>query len=180
MRWHCPPDTGFEIRALAVWGRACYFSVTEVPHNNESLRMSREETFCFFETWRPEWGSNPRFPIFQAGNFYRVTRLESCGYRIMPKDSFTFNYTRTYDQRIEKWAGLTNALLSLAGHSSKFVTDFSKKTSTPSTPSPLDPRPSTHDPRPSTSILLLFFFSLFLKFGKQYQVNVCSPSATLA
>ena len=33
MRWHCPPDTGFEIRALAVWGRAGYFSVTEAPHN---------------------------------------------------------------------------------------------------------------------------------------------------
>ena len=24
LRWHCPPDTGFEIRALAVWGRARY------------------------------------------------------------------------------------------------------------------------------------------------------------
>ena len=33
MRWHCPPDTGFEIRALAVWGRARYLSVTEAPHN---------------------------------------------------------------------------------------------------------------------------------------------------
>ena len=29
MRWHCPPDTGFEIRALAVWGRARYFSITK-------------------------------------------------------------------------------------------------------------------------------------------------------
>ena len=27
LRWHCPPDTGFEIRALAVWGRARYLSV---------------------------------------------------------------------------------------------------------------------------------------------------------
>ena len=33
MRWHCPPDTGFEIRTLAVWGEARYFSVTEAPHN---------------------------------------------------------------------------------------------------------------------------------------------------
>ena len=33
LRWHCPPDTGFEIRALAVWGRARYLSVTEAPHN---------------------------------------------------------------------------------------------------------------------------------------------------
>ena len=36
VRWvrrHCPPDTGFEIRALAVWGRARYLSVTEAPHS---------------------------------------------------------------------------------------------------------------------------------------------------
>ena len=38
MRWHCPPDTGFKIRALAVWGRAHYLSVTEAPHNIESLQ----------------------------------------------------------------------------------------------------------------------------------------------
>ena len=69
MRWHCPPDTGFEIRALAVWGRAHHLSVTEVPHNIESLRVSGEETFCHFETWRPEWGLNPRSKPFQAGSF---------------------------------------------------------------------------------------------------------------
>ena len=34
LRRHCPPDTGFEIRALAVWGRARYLSVTEAPHNH--------------------------------------------------------------------------------------------------------------------------------------------------
>ena len=28
-------DTGFEIRPLAVWGRARYLSVTEAPHNIE-------------------------------------------------------------------------------------------------------------------------------------------------
>ena len=35
MRWHCPPDTGFKIRALAVLGRARYLSVTKAPHNTE-------------------------------------------------------------------------------------------------------------------------------------------------
>ena len=60
IRWHFPWDTGFEIRTMAVWGRARYFSVTEAPHNNEYLRVSREETFCFFEIWRPERGSSPR------------------------------------------------------------------------------------------------------------------------
>ena len=38
MRWHCPLDTGFEIRALAVWGRARYPSVTEASHCIESAR----------------------------------------------------------------------------------------------------------------------------------------------
>ena len=41
LRWHCPPDTGFEIRALAVWGRARYLSVTEAPRNTD------------FHTWTP-------------------------------------------------------------------------------------------------------------------------------
>ena len=45
MRWYCPPDTIFEIRALAVRGRARYLSVTEAPHNIESLRVRGEETF---------------------------------------------------------------------------------------------------------------------------------------
>ena len=63
MRWHSPRDTGYEIRALAVWGRARYLSFTEAPNNIESLRVSREETFSFFETWRPEWGSNPRLAL---------------------------------------------------------------------------------------------------------------------
>ena len=44
VRWHCPPDTGIEIRVLEVRGRARHLSVTEVPHNIESLRVSEEET----------------------------------------------------------------------------------------------------------------------------------------
>ena len=47
MRWHCPPDTGFEIRALAVWGRARYLSVTEAPHNTEFYTWMGEKHFCF-------------------------------------------------------------------------------------------------------------------------------------
>ena len=50
-------DTGFKIRALAVQGQARYLSVTEAPHNIESIRLSREEIFVIFET--PEWGLNP-------------------------------------------------------------------------------------------------------------------------
>ena len=40
------------------------------------------------------------------------------------------------------------------------------------------PRPTTLDPR--LHFFIVFFYSLFIKFGKQYQVNVGSPSATLA
>ena len=40
-----PP--GFEIRALAVWGRARYLSATEALHNIESIRVGGEETFIF-------------------------------------------------------------------------------------------------------------------------------------
>ena len=46
-----------------------YFSVTEALHNIESLRVSREETFYFFEPWIAERGSNRRSPAFQAGSF---------------------------------------------------------------------------------------------------------------
>ena len=44
--------------------------VTEAPHNIESSRVSGKEIFC----WRPEWGSSPRPPTFQAGRFYICTR----------------------------------------------------------------------------------------------------------
>ena len=50
LRWHCPPDTGFEIRALAVWGRARYLSVTEAPHNTNFHTWMGEKQFCFFQT----------------------------------------------------------------------------------------------------------------------------------
>ena len=36
---HCPPDTGLEVRARAIWVRARYLSVTEGLHNTESLRV---------------------------------------------------------------------------------------------------------------------------------------------
>ena len=50
LRWHCPPDTGFEIRALAVWGRARYLSVTETPHNIDFHTWMGKKHFCFFQT----------------------------------------------------------------------------------------------------------------------------------
>ena len=50
LKWHCPPDTGFEIRTLAVWGRARYLSVTEAPHNTDFHTWMGKKHFCFFQT----------------------------------------------------------------------------------------------------------------------------------
>ena len=50
LRWHCPPDTGLEIRALAVWGRARYLSVTEAPHNTNFHTWMGKKQFCYFQT----------------------------------------------------------------------------------------------------------------------------------
>ena len=50
LRWHCPPDTGFEIRVLAVWGRARYLSVTEAPHNTNFHTWMGKKQFRFFQT----------------------------------------------------------------------------------------------------------------------------------
>ena len=75
MRWHCPPKTEFEIRAWAVWGWARYLSVTDASNNIESLQVSGEETFCFFETCMPEQGLKSQSPTFQAGSFFSITIL---------------------------------------------------------------------------------------------------------
>ena len=50
LRWHCPPDTGYEIRALAVWGRARYLSVTEASHNTDFHTWMGKKYFCSFQT----------------------------------------------------------------------------------------------------------------------------------
>ena len=42
--WHCPPDTGFEIQTLEVWGRARYLSATEFSEWMEKKHV------CFFQT----------------------------------------------------------------------------------------------------------------------------------
>ena len=67
MRWHCHPDTGFEIRALAVWGRARYLSVTEAPHNTEWGRIF----FVSFKLPRP--GTEPRILAWKAAVLTTIT-----------------------------------------------------------------------------------------------------------
>ena len=50
VRWHCPPDTGFEIQTLEVWGRARYLLVTEAPQNTKFYEWMGKKHFCLFET----------------------------------------------------------------------------------------------------------------------------------
>ena len=65
LRWHCPPDTGFEIRALAVWGRARYLSVTEAPHNTDFHTWMGKKHFLFLSR-PPGPGTEPRTLAWKA------------------------------------------------------------------------------------------------------------------
>ena len=76
MRIPAISDTKFEIRALAVWGRARYPLIMEAPHNITFLRVSEVKYFCFFKTWMPERGSNPRSPTFQACSWSTAADIE--------------------------------------------------------------------------------------------------------
>ena len=64
LRWHCPPDTAFEFRALAVWGRARYLSVTEAPRNTDFHTWMGKKHFCFFKP--PSPGTEPRTLAWKA------------------------------------------------------------------------------------------------------------------
>ena len=87
MRWHCPPDTGFKIRAPAVWGRAHYLSVTEVPHdvlnshNIAKLEPHWTSVFCF-SNWRRVIMIT-HAELFPAENFTLIYRWGFC--RQLPK-----------------------------------------------------------------------------------------------
>ena len=102
MSWHCPPDTGFEIRALVITAQARYLSVKEAPHNIESLRVSEEAISCFFETWISERGkkwneSGFRPPLCT----YRLNwaRRTSWGWW----DDWDDTVLQTQDSKFEPW-----------------------------------------------------------------------------
>ena len=65
IRWHCPPDTGFKIRALPIT-----LPLTVAPHYTSE---HRKKTFLFFETSMPGQGTNPRSPTFPVGSFNHCT-----------------------------------------------------------------------------------------------------------
>ena len=60
LRWHCPPDTGLEIRALAVWGRARWPSPTILTFT----RGWGRNIFVSFKPPRP--GTEPRTLAWKA------------------------------------------------------------------------------------------------------------------
>ena len=59
VRWHGPPDTGFYIQTLEVWGRARYLSATEAPHNTEFYEWIGKKHFLFLSN-RRDRETNPK------------------------------------------------------------------------------------------------------------------------
>ena len=55
-------STGFEIRALAVWDRARYLSVTEAPHNTDFHTWMGKKKFLFLSN-RRDREPNPELKI---------------------------------------------------------------------------------------------------------------------
>ena len=99
LRWHCPPDTGFEIRALAVWGWARYLSVTEAPHNTNFHTWMGKKQFRFFQTaetgkWN-ESGFRPPLCTYRP-NWARRT---SWGWW----DDWDDTVLQTQDSKFEPW-----------------------------------------------------------------------------
>ena len=64
---------------------------------------------CFFETWGPDWGSNPRSPNFQAGSFNHCTRAPA----LTVKDIM-------YPNNISYWTR-PNVVLKLVQHSRRWT-----------------------------------------------------------
>ena len=65
VRWHRPPDTGFEIQTLDVWDRARYLSVTEAPNNTEFYEWMGKKHF-FVSCKPPRPGNEPRTLAWRA------------------------------------------------------------------------------------------------------------------
>ena len=76
MRWHRSPDTGFEIQALVVWGRARYLSVTGAPHNITFLQVSIEETIFFFGKLKARVGYELPISDFPSRRFNHCTTAQ--------------------------------------------------------------------------------------------------------
>ena len=98
VRWHCPPDTGFEIQTLVVWGRARYLSVTEAPHNTEFYEWMRKKQFCFFQT--AETGKRTLSFSVKGGGVNHYTRAPA-PYAMCLRPLYIF--TRSYQCAVWFW-----------------------------------------------------------------------------
>ena len=101
LRWHCPPDTGFEIRALAVWGRARYLSVTEAPRNTDFHTWMGKKHFCFFQT-------------AESGNRTPNSGVKGSGANHYPRAPALLQWRTLSEWQLE-WAGWKIQMLPNAG-----------------------------------------------------------------
>ena len=102
LRWHRPPDTGFEIRALVVWDWVRYFSVTEAPHNTEFHTWMGKKHFCFFQT-------------AETGNRASNSSVKGSGANHYPRAPTEVEWNH-------HWANVWSLLFVLAIFSSQFCT----------------------------------------------------------
>ena len=106
-------DTGFEIRALAVWGRARYLSVTEAPHNTNFHTWMGKKHFFFFQTAEtgnrtPDSGVKgsganhyPRAPALLS-----ATKLITRNYSNETLTQYCFNVRPTSATKAQRWTSI--------------------------------------------------------------------------
>ena len=98
VRWHCPPDTGFEIRALAVWSRARYLPVTEAPHNINSHTWMGKKHFLFLSNLRNREPSPELWRERQRCHYHRApAQPPSCTYRLSLVSRTTWGWWDEWD-----------------------------------------------------------------------------------
>ena len=63
--WDERDDSSFQPQdsKLELW-RSASENVTSGSRRHQQYWISTKRHFCFFKTWRPEWGLNPRSPSF--------------------------------------------------------------------------------------------------------------------
>ena len=90
IRWHCPSDTGFEIRALAVGGRACNLMSRRLP-----------TTICNLHEWAGKKHFTSLKPkcVFPAVNTER--RLVQCRFNVGPPSGTPADHKPALNQRPE-------------------------------------------------------------------------------
>ena len=81
IRWHCPPDTYFKIRAMSFCDRVLYLSATEATQNTESLWVSEKEKFCSAVLDRQLQKYNSFSVLFYGTFLMRYTFYSNKSYR---------------------------------------------------------------------------------------------------